>query len=214
MTIYLVPGLANDKRIFKNLSEYLSDYNLVYLEHLPTTDLDETIEQYVNRLIIHYGDFDENSVIIGMSLGGIIATELSKKIKFRRVVLISTVKHKSELPLLIRAAKKFNIHIPPILIKSSIKPISIFLGVTNSDGADYIHKMINDANEEHIIWAQRAAAKWENRLIPDNYIHIHGTNDEIFPFKYIKPTHKIEGGTHYMIMDRAGEISEIIKNNI
>lgn len=214
MTIYLVPGLANDKRIFKNLSEYLSDYNLVYLEHLPTTDLDETIEQYVNRLIMHYGDFDENSVIIGMSLGGIIATELSKKIKFRRVVLISTVKHKSELPLLIRAAKKFNIHIPPILIKSSIKPISIFLGVTNSDGADYIHKMINDANEEHIIWAQRAAAKWENRLIPDNYIHIHGTNDEIFPFKYIKPTHKIEGGTHYMIMDRAGEISEIIKNNI
>lgn len=214
MTIYLVPGLANDKRIFKNLSEYLSDYNLVYLEHLPTTDLDETIEQYVNRLIMDYGDFDENSVIIGMSLGGIIATELSKKIKFRRVVLISTVKHKSELPLLIRAAKKFNIHIPPILIKSSIKPISIFLGVTNSDGADYIHKMINDANEEHIIWAQRAAAKWENRLIPDNYIHIHGTNDEIFPFKYIKPTHKIEAGTHYMIMDRAGEISEIIKNNI
>lgn len=214
MTIYLVPGLANDKRIFKNLSEYLSDYNLVYLEHLPTTDLDETIEQYVNRLIMHYGDFDENSVIIGMSLGGIIANELSKKIKFRRVVLISTVKHKSELPLLIRAAKKFNIHIPPILIKSSIKPISIFLGVTNSDGADFIHKMINDANEEHIIWAQRAAAKWENRLIPDNYIHIHGTNDEIFPFKYIKPTHKIEGGTHYMIMDRAGEISDIIKNNI
>ena len=65
MTIYFVPGLANDKRIFKNLSEELKDYNLVFLEHLEISQLEETISQYAVRLIQHHKFFDVESVIVG-----------------------------------------------------------------------------------------------------------------------------------------------------
>lgn len=213
MTIYFVPGLANDKRIFKNLAQELSEYNLVFLEHLVHLNHEETIQQYAVRLIRHQEFFEVDSIIIGLSLGGLIAVEMAKIIKFKNIILISTVKHKNELPYLIRLASKLKIYIPPFLIKTAIKPISILLNVTNRTGADYLSKIINDHNEHHIIWAQKAVVKWNNNLIPDNYLHIHGTKDEIFPIGCVTPTHRIKGGTHYMIMDRAKEISIIIKNN-
>lgn len=214
MTIYFVPGLANDKRIFKNLAEELKEHKLVFLEHLEILNYEETLIQYAARLINHHKFFDVDSVIIGMSLGGLIAIEMSKILHFKKIFLISTVKHKSEFPLIIRLAFKLGIYLPPRLIKSTIRPISLLFKATNKAGSEYLSKIINDSNEEHMIWAQKAVVKWDNNLIPDNYIHIHGTNDEIFPIKYVKPSHKIEKGTHYMIMDRAKEISDIIKNNI
>jgi esterase/lipase len=214
MTIYLVPGLANDKRIFKNLIEHLKDYKIVVLEHIPHESSNESIKDYAMRLIQHQEYLDVESIVVGMSIGGLIDIEMAKIIHFKKVFLISTVKHKSEFPLIIRLGSKLKIHLPPKLIKYTIKPISILLKATNRTGAEYISKIINDSNDEHIIWAQKAVVKWDNNLIPDNYIHIHGTKDEIFPIKCVKPTHKIENGTHYMVMDRSKEISEIIKKEI
>lgn len=214
MTIYFVPGLANDKRIFKNLAEELSEYNLVFLDHLPHLSYEETISQYAIRLIRHYPSFDVDSIIIGLSLGGLIAVEMSKILNFKKVVLLSTVKHKNELPLIIKFASKLKIYLPPLLIKSTIKTISILFNVTNRTGAEYLSKIINDSDEKHMIWAQKAVISWDNNLIPDNYLHIHGTNDEIFPISCVKPTHRIKRGTHYMVMDRAKEIASIIKSNI
>lgn len=214
MTIYLVPGLANDRRIFKNLSEELKDHDLIFLEHLEPINQEETISEYAVRLIKHHGEFIEDSIIIGFSLGGLISIEMAKIIKFKRIILISTIKHKSEFHPLIKAASNFQIHLPAPLIKNTIKHVALLLGVTNSDGANFISQIVNDSNEQHIVWAQKAASKWENRLIPDNYIHIHGTKDEIFPINYVKPSHKIVDGTHFMIMDRAKEVAQIIKSFI
>ncbi len=214
MTIYLVPGLGNDKRIFKNLIEYFQDYKLEILEHLPFLSLEETLEEYSKRLVQKVGQFDEDSIIIGFSLGGLIATEMSKIINFKKVILISTVKHKLELPTVIRVASKFNFQIPASFIKKAIGSISLMLGVTDRVGANYISEIIGDADSQHIIWAQKAASSWNNILIPDNYIHIHGTRDEIFPINFVKASHIIKLGTHYMVMDRAEEIANIIKSEI
>lgn len=212
MTIYFVPGLANDKRIFQNLAQELSEYKLVFFEHLDNLNEEETIQQYAVRLIRHQEYFDVDSIIIGLSMGGLIAIEMAKIIKFKKVVLLSTVKHRNEFPFIIRMASKYKIHLPPFLIKSTIKPISLLFNVTNRVGADFLSKIINDSNEKHIIWAQKAVVKWKNNLIPYNYIHIHGTHDEIFPISCVKPTHIIKKGTHYMVMDRAKEIAAILKS--
>ena len=214
MTIYLIPGLATDRRIFKNLESELKDFKLVFLEHLPVKNIEESLSQYALRVIQKQKYFDVDSVLIGMSLGGLIAIEMAKILDFRKVFLISTIKHKTELPPIIRLAKNFNFYLPPFLIKSTIKPISLLLGVTNKSGAEFLSKIINDSSERHIIWAQKAVLKWDNNLIPNQYIHIHGTHDEIFPMRWVKPSHRIEGGNHYMIMDRAKEIAHIIKTQI
>jgi hypothetical protein len=195
----------------------LISQDITFLEHIAPAYPTESITEYALRVCMRIQDYQEDSVIIGMSLGGIISVEISKILAMKRVFLISTIKHPSEFPWQIKMLKSLpleKVQIPAWLIRKSVKPVSWLLGVTDSLGRDHIQSMIDSASEEHIAWAQYAAANWDNRLIPDYYIHIHGTKDEIFPANYIRATHFIEGGNHYMIMERAKEIADIINSEI
>jgi pimeloyl-ACP methyl ester carboxylesterase len=217
MKIYCVPGLANDKRVFDNLCPLLISQDVTFLEHITPASPTESIKDYARRLSEKITDFQEDSVIIGMSLGGIISVELSKILPMKKVFLISTIKHPNEFPWQIKMLKNLpldKVQIPAWLIRKSLKPVAWLLGVTNSTGRDHIQSMIDSATEEHIAWAQYAAANWDNRLIPNHYVHIHGTKDEIFPAAYVRASHFIEGGNHYMIMERAKEIAQIINSEL
>jgi pimeloyl-ACP methyl ester carboxylesterase len=217
MKIYCVPGLANDKRVFDNLSPLLNNQDITFLEHIAPAHPTESMKEYARRLSSEIRDFQEDSVIIGMSLGGIISVEISKILPMKKVFLISTIKHPNEFPWQIKMLKNLpldKVQIPAWLIRKSLKPVAWLLGVTNSTGRDHIQSMIDSATEEHIAWAQYAAANWDNRLIPNHYVHIHGTKDEIFPAAYVRASHFIEGGNHYMIMERAKEIAQIINSEL
>lgn len=52
---------------------------------------------------------------------------------------------------------------------------------------------------------------WQQEKSIKNTIHLHGTNDEIFPFKNIKNCLSIQGANHSMIILRAKEIANIIQ---
>jgi len=217
MKIYCVPGLANDKRVFDNLSPLLNNQDITFLEHIAPAHPTESMKEYARRLSSEIRDFQEDSVIIGMSLGGIISVEISKILPMKKVFLISTIKHPNEFPWQIKMLKNLpldKVQIPAWLIRKSLKPVAWLLGVTNSTGRDHIQSMIDSATEEHIAWAQYAAANWDNRLIPNHYVHIHGTKDEIFPAAYVRASHFIEGGNHYMILERAKEIAQIINSEL
>lgn len=217
LRVYCVPGLANDKRMFDNLAPLLGDHEFYFLEHLEPAHSKETMREYARRLSMTIEDHHENSIIIGMSLGGIISVELSKILPMKKVFLVSTIKHPSELPWQVKLLKNLpldKVKLPGWLIRKGVKPITWLMGVTDAKGRHHISSMIQDADDRHIAWAQWAAANWKNDLIPDNYIHIHGTKDEIFPASQVKASHFIEGGNHYMIMDRAHDVAKIVNSEI
>jgi pimeloyl-ACP methyl ester carboxylesterase len=217
LRVYCVPGLANDKRMFDNLAPLLKSQDIHFLEHLEPAHPKETMTEYARRLSMTIDHHDENSVIIGMSLGGIISVELSKILPMKKVFLVSTIKHPSELPWQVKLLRNLpldKVKIPAWLIRKGVKPITWLMGVTDAKGRHHISSMIQDADDRHIAWAQWAAANWDNNLIPDNYIHIHGTKDEIFPASQVKASHFIEGANHYMIMDRADDVAQIINSEL
>ena len=55
---------------------------------------------------------------------------------------------------------------------------------------------------------------WKNDVVPENVIHIHGTADKLLPFRYVKADHALIDGEHVMIMDRAEELSALLKSII
>ena len=59
-------------------------------------------------------------------------------------------------------------------------------------------------------WAVDAILHWENEQLPDGLVHIHGAKDMPFPVKYLKPTHLIPDGGHFMVLNRAEEINRIL----
>ena len=63
-------------------------------------------------------------------------------------------------------------------------------------------------------WAVNELVNWDNQNQVDNVIRIHGTKDKLIPWRGSGKVELIEDGEHFMIVDRAGEISKIINEKI
>jgi len=88
--IYLVPGLAASSKIFEYLNFPKEKFELHFLEWLLPLTETEPIEEYAKRM----AEFvtEENSILIGVSFGGIMVQEMSKHLKVQKIILISSVK--------------------------------------------------------------------------------------------------------------------------
>ncbi|MGB1041724.1 MAG: alpha/beta hydrolase, partial [Flavobacteriales bacterium] len=63
-------------------------------------------------------------------------------------------------------------------------------------------------------WAVNELINWKNKEKLNNCLKIHGTKDRLIPTPKDEETILIEGGEHFMIVDKANEISKIINNNL
>ena len=209
MKIYLIPGLGADARMYEPLTS--SDLDTEVLDwFVPMPD--ESFKDYINRFSKQIKT-TEPFAIIGTSMGGIIAVELSKILQPEKTIIVSSVKCRKELPHFIRLGKyiplfrtttgKFynviNRFIVKILrLRSERKFLQLALD------------MSKDADPEFMSWAIEKVMQWENKTYPHNIIHIHGTRDTLFPIFYIHDCIKIKGGTHLMMMEKSEEINKII----
>jgi len=74
--------------------------------------------------------------------------------------------------------------------------------------------IITENNADFTRWALDSILNWKNTTVPPNVIHVHGSSDNLLPYKYLKADHVIEGGTHLMAMDKAKEVSMLLKKII
>ena len=94
--IYFVPGLAASSRIFEYLKFPEDRFELHFLEWLLPISEKEKIEDYSKRMATLVTA--EDPVLVGVSFGGIIVQEMSKHLNVKKIILISSLKNKHELP--------------------------------------------------------------------------------------------------------------------
>lgn len=211
-TIYLIPGVGANDLIFQNLD--LAGYEVVHLQW-PRHSAREPLQQYVRKLLPQIKK-DTRPVLIGMSFGGIVAMELAKLVNPHKTILISSIKtyHERPLKLLFLNSLKFHRLVPGKLVIEFRFWIKWFLGKLTTQEFELIDEMIKEVDVEFNEWAVDQVIHWKNEEVPENLIHIHGTRDRIFPHFYIKDAIWIKGGTHFMVVNRAKEISKIIKKEL
>jgi hypothetical protein len=91
--IYLISGLGADERVFKHLD--LSGYKATYIQWLKP-EKHESITSYAERLC---GQITTTKpILIGLSFGGIMAVEIAKCIDTEKIILISSIKTRKEIP--------------------------------------------------------------------------------------------------------------------
>ncbi|CAA6799394.1 MAG: Unknown protein [uncultured Aureispira sp.] len=210
--VYLIPGLGNDVRIFSNLIPLLLEQDVCCLEHLEPLSVKESIESYAQRLVDGIPDLEEPPVLIGMSLGGTIATEMAKRMPYRKLILISSFKHQTEVPLLFKIGRKIPLYrfVPTWYIRLIVPLFAWLLGICTKEESKLLKLMLYARTASHFAWGREAVVHWDNMDYPAEFIHINGTKDHIFKRSEKQATHLIKGGTHNMVLDRAEEIAEII----
>jgi pimeloyl-ACP methyl ester carboxylesterase len=209
MKIYAISGLGADERVFKYLS---LEHELVPIIWIAPKSK-ESIVEYANRLINEYEiDQDENFGILGVSFGGLIAVEISKLLSPEVTVLISSAETRDDLSGVIKIAGKLKlIELIPERLFNPPKAIAHFLFGT--DKKELLNSILDDTDLNFAKWATRELINWQNQIRLPNLIKIGGSKDKLLAPKG-KNTIIVEGGEHFMIVDRADEISEIINEKI
>ena len=208
--IYFMPGLAASPKIFENLEFDLDGYTLHYLNWIAPQNSEEDISSYTYRLSAQIKE--KNPVLIGVSFGGIIVQELASYVHPKKVIIISSVKHHDELPKRFKLVKLTKIYkvFPTKVIENFEDYLRFFIGKGLKKRADLYKKYLSVRSKEYLQWSIATIIKWQQTQPIKNIVHIHGTNDAVFPIKNIQNTIKIKGGTHIMVLTKAKKISKII----
>lgn len=210
MKVYFIAGLGADSRVFKHIKLPVG-YEMAHLPWIKP-EPKESLAHYAARMSVNIED-DQPFMLAGLSMGGMIATEITKIKQPAATILFSSVATSQQLPKRFRVAQTLQLHkfVPIGLLKN----ISIFKRMFTADSKDdqrVLIEMIKDCDADFIRWAIGAILSWRNDSIPSPLLHIHGTKDEILPFKYAHPTHAINKGSHVMILSKAAEINVILNN--
>ncbi|WP_336514612.1 alpha/beta hydrolase [Pollutibacter soli] len=208
MKAYLIGGLAADERVFRHI-RFPDNYEPVFLNWI-VPEKNESLVSYARRMAGQM-DTSVNFILVGVSFGGMLAVEISRLFPSDKTILIASVPEHKQLPGYFRWMYKAGLprFVPISLIKNGVMFRRLFTAETNED-KDIIRSMVRNADPGFIRWAMIAALEWEAVSESSNYVHIHGTDDFVFPHRYTKPSHTIIKGGHLMVMDRADDINSII----
>lgn len=209
--VYFISGLGADQRSFGFLDLSFCDANFI---HWITPSPGDTLGSYAEKLFASVAD--ENAVIVGLSLGGMLAVEMAKKHPHTKVIIIASAKTRFEIPRYLRFWRHFpvyNFHSRRTKNYGGRLVLSI-LGTKGAAERKVQQQILKDSDPSFTRWAIHAVLHWDNTVIPENVIHIHGTADKLLPFSFVKADYTIIGGEHVMIMDKANEVSELLKKLI
>ena len=205
--MYAIPGLSTDHRIFDKL-------DIGEIEVLPwlIPEKGEPISSYAQRLGASIPQ-EEEIVLLGFSLGGILSQELAAFKNVKQLILLSTICHKEEKPSWFSILQAIPVYkwVGGRSLRSNAFPrIAPLLGIHDKDFSYSMQDMINGFDPSLRTWAVEQVLHWKGGTdLPPTY-RLHGTKDQIFPSRKVKRGEKIAEGDHFMLYLKA----EIISHHI
>lgn len=209
--VYLIPGQGADYRLFSKLS-LKEGFDTVHIKYsIPAKGT--TMNDYARELSRQI-DTSQPFVLIGTSLGGMLAAEMKRFMKPQQVIIISSAKCRKELP------KRYK-------FQKGIPIYKLFGGRMLRGGAKLMQPIVEPdrRGEKHLFKAMLKAKKprfmkrsikmiieWELEDCDERIIHIHGDNDHTLPIKNVSTDHILEKGSHMMTLIRAQELSTLLNS--
>ena len=209
--VYFISGLGADKRVFSFLD--LSFCEPVYIAWIEPHKK-ESLESYALRL--RKSIPENNPIIVGISFGGMLATEMAKADPSIKAIIISSIKTAKEFPKYLRAGKYFPFYkwMPGPMMKRSARLIKWVFGKNGKEQKKVYLEIVRDTDTDFVKWAITSILNWKNEEVPKNLVHMHGTADTLLPHRLVKADHLIKGGNHVMPMDSHEEVSALLKELI
>jgi len=206
--IYGISGMGVDSRVFIDLK---LENKLVVLDWIPPVK-NESINHYAERLSGKI-DLSQPFVLVGISFGGLIAIEISKMLSPKAIILVSSAQTKNELRWIYRwlGSIQFMKIVPKFILNPPVWLLQVFLGTAKRQ---MVKEILNDMDADFTHWAISKLMTWKHDKILNNCIKISGTKDLLMPIKKTINTLIVKGGTHFMIVDRAEEVSRLINQSI
>lgn len=211
MKIYGISGLGADERVFDQVNRYL-DHKIEFVPWLEP-EPKESLRHYALRMA---GTLDTQAPfsLVGVSFGGMIATEMRKVIHPQRTVIVSSAACRKELPIYFRGVGRLNLvpYIPNSFINVPRPLINVITSIKDEAQADLVYDIMQKSRPEFIKWAVQSILTLDNDEVPEGLRRIHGKADRLLPLK-AKSADLIEGG-HMVIVEKPEEMARLIKKEL
>ena len=216
--LWCFPGLGTDGRIFHRLIQALPYNWRIRVFDLPEPlDKKESLKAYAKR-IWEQGIIPrpENPVyVLGYSLGGLVAQELSHFLDCRALFLLATARSRAALPRYFDYLQRLPLHgLIPKGFTVRVLPWAAKLRGEFSEAEDLalLKTMLKARSALHFTWGRQAVIAWEGCAEPSCKVwQIHGTKDHIFPAKKARGAVLIPKGNHAIVLNQAEFIANWLK---
>lgn len=199
--VYMMPGMAASPSIFEHIKLPESQFKIHLLEWF-IPEQDETLQSYAKKMCANITHDD--AILVGVSFGGILVQEMAKIKTFRKVIVVSSVKSKYELPKRITLGKYLKLYkLLPTQLLDNLDALDKFaIGETITKRLELYKKYLSVSNKQYLDWSIKQVIFWDQEKPDPETIFINGDKDHVFPYSCNGNCHIIKGGTHVMILKR------------
>jgi len=208
--IYRISGMGADQRLFSGI-ESIKGYEFVDLEWQEFPNI-KTLNDYAVE-IAEQIDTSKPFSLLGVSMGGMVCSELTDILNPEKVVIISSAKTSKELPAQLNQLKFMSVTgmLNNGVIRFFLENSSHFFGEMNKNQRKLFYEMIESTSINFIVWSIKAILNWDKKTADSKIIHIHGDNDFVIPIYNLSPTITIKKGDHMMVWNKSELINQQLK---
>lgn len=207
MTIYLLPGMGCDARLFERL--HLDGYEVVKLEW-PSFGSKDSLADIAGRMSADVR-YTEPHVLVGVSMGGMVAQELALLTNPDKVVLISSWTGPQEWPMHVRFGARLGLHriIRDWTMRASW-PVKRLMDPREEAVDRLLWDMAVKQTARQLRNGTGAIMRWKGSRWTGPLVRIHGDKDIVTPLRF-PVDHLIKGGQHVMILTKADEVTACLR---
>ncbi|KJF42245.1 hypothetical protein LH29_20845 [Draconibacterium sediminis] len=208
-TVYLIPGQGADARLFKNL-DIDTAFQVKNIEYF-TPEKDWDMERFARELAKQI-DTTQTFSIIGVSLGGMLATEMADFLHPEKVIVISSAKSRKEFPGRYRFQKIVPVYwvVPGIAIKTGARILQPLVEPDRNKDKATFKSMLRNKDPLFLKRTTTMILTWKRESYSNKIVHIHGDIDKTLPPRFVQYDYLVEDGSHMMVLTRGKLISELI----
>lgn len=211
--VYLISGQGGDGRLFNNLTLPVGYEARHIIYERPEKGMSmKTYAQHLTNQI----DTTKRFILLGVSLGGMLATEMSEMVSAEKVIIISSAKGRHELPGRYTFQKKVPIYklVSPKTAKFGAKLLQPLVEPDRQKEKETFKAMLRDKDAVFLRRTIEMIMHWDRTKAPENIIHIHGDKDHTIPIRKVDYDILVPGGSHMIMLTRGEVVSELIREEL
>jgi pimeloyl-ACP methyl ester carboxylesterase len=196
--IYLLPGMGATSKMYQGA---WLDINPATCIDWPPYEGEASLSELAGKVASHY-PIQDNDILIGSSMGGMVALEISKQLRLDRVVLVGSAIDVSEMNWLLTLLAPFVDSAPVAFFqKLAVRHNGLFLQMFAASDADFMKAMC------------KAISSWGG--YPGDLTRvtrIHGEKDKVI--KCPQDCHVIKRAGHLLPITHATKCVDLIHRYI
>ena len=190
---HVFPGMGATREMYSGPWLHLPN---ACFHNWPKNFTGTTVEDLARQIVIEQR-IQANDILIGSSLGGIIACEIANQLPIKRLILIGSATHKDEVNTLLNV-------LHPLI---DFSPLKLIQSLSSSIPHE-LSTMFAATDSAFINTLSKAIFQWHGLKAKVPTTRIHGKNDHVIPLPN-RVDHIIDGG-HLIAMSHAQECVDAI----